>query len=123
MKYSASRVCGCLPPEGSADRVRDRWSGGTSGGLPAGPLLFQFLITAARVGLRVPEMDRRVDFLRVPLTRIALQAEKLGKRAAKSTLGVPADCVPHSFRHTFGARLGETGADAFTIMKLMVTAR
>lgn len=29
------------------------------------------------------------------------------------------DFVPHSFRHTFGTRLGETGADAFTIMKLM----
>jgi len=31
----------------------------------------------------------------------------------------PADCVLHSFRHTFGTRLGETGADAFTIMRLM----
>ena len=27
--------------------------------------------------------------------------------------------MPHSFRHTFGTRLGESGADAFTIMKLM----
>ena len=25
----------------------------------------------------------------------------------------------HSLRHTFGTRLGESGADAFTIMKLM----
>jgi integrase len=32
---------------------------------------------------------------------------------------LPADCVLHSFRHTFGTRLGETGAAAFTIMKLM----
>jgi integrase len=34
-------------------------------------------------------------------------------------LRLPADCVPHSFRHTYGTRLGETGADAFTIMRLM----
>ena len=27
--------------------------------------------------------------------------------------------MPHSLRHTFGTRLGEAGADAFTIMKLM----
>jgi integrase len=32
---------------------------------------------------------------------------------------MPADFVLHSFRHTFGTRLGETGADAFTIMRLM----
>jgi integrase len=30
-----------------------------------------------------------------------------------------ADFVLHSFRHTYGTRLGEAGADAFTIMKLM----
>lgn len=30
-----------------------------------------------------------------------------------------ADCVIHSFRHTFGIRLGEAGADAFTIMRIM----
>ncbi|MGA2149726.1 MAG: site-specific integrase [Bryobacteraceae bacterium] len=37
----------------------------------------------------------------------------------RALLKMPADCVLHSFRHTFGTRLGETGADAFTIMKLM----
>ena len=37
----------------------------------------------------------------------------------RTLLKLPADCVPHSCRHTFGTRLGETGADAFTIMKLM----
>jgi integrase len=31
----------------------------------------------------------------------------------------PADFVLHSLRHTFGTRLGESGVDAFTIMKLM----
>ncbi len=34
-------------------------------------------------------------------------------------LEMPADFVLHSFRHTYGTRLGETGADAFTIMKIM----
>jgi integrase len=34
-------------------------------------------------------------------------------------LKLPTDFVPHSLRHTFGTRLGESGADAFTIMKLM----
>jgi integrase len=37
----------------------------------------------------------------------------------RNLLKLPADCVPHSFRHTYGTRLGETGADAFTIMRLM----
>jgi len=32
---------------------------------------------------------------------------------------MPDDFVLHSLRHTFGTRLGEAGADAFTIMKLM----
>ena len=39
--------------------------------------------------------------------------------ALRTLLKTPADFVPHSFRHTYGTRLGETGADAFTIMKLM----
>jgi len=37
----------------------------------------------------------------------------------RRVLGVQEDFVPHSLRHTFGTRLGESGADAFTIMKLM----
>jgi integrase/recombinase XerD len=32
---------------------------------------------------------------------------------------MPSEFVLHSLRHTFGTRLGESGADAFTIMKLM----
>jgi integrase len=34
-------------------------------------------------------------------------------------LKLSADFVLHSLRHTFGSRLGESGADAFIIMKLM----
>ena len=37
----------------------------------------------------------------------------------RKLLGFPKDFVLHSLRHTFGTRLGETSADAFTIMKLM----
>jgi integrase len=37
----------------------------------------------------------------------------------RSLLKLPADFVLHSLRHTFGTRLGESGADAFTIMRLM----
>jgi site-specific recombinase XerD len=31
---------------------------------------------------------------------------------------LPDDCVVHSTRHTFCTRLGESGYDAFTIMRL-----
>ena len=37
----------------------------------------------------------------------------------RTLLKLPADFVIHSLRHSFGTRLGEAGADAFTIMKLM----
>lgn len=37
----------------------------------------------------------------------------------RRTLKLPSGFVPHSFRHTYGTRLGEAGADAFTIMRLM----
>ncbi len=40
-------------------------------------------------------------------------------RKLRGMLKFPADFVPHSFRHTYGTRLGEAGADAFTIMRLM----
>jgi integrase/recombinase XerC len=37
----------------------------------------------------------------------------------REALKLPGDAVIHSFRHTFGTRLGEAGADAFTIMRIM----
>jgi len=39
--------------------------------------------------------------------------------AVRKDMKLPADFTPHSLRHTFGTRLGESGAEAFTIMKLM----
>jgi integrase len=45
----------------------------------------------------------------------------LGQQHARmrTLLKMPADFVLHSLRHTFGTRLGESRADAFTIMRLM----
>lgn len=37
----------------------------------------------------------------------------------RETLKMPGDFVLHCLRHTDGTRLGEAGADAFTIMRLM----
>jgi integrase len=37
----------------------------------------------------------------------------------RKLLKLPTEFVPHTFRHTYGTRLGEAGTDAFTIMKLM----
>jgi integrase len=40
-------------------------------------------------------------------------------KKVRTTLQVPAEFVIYSLRHTYGTRLGEAGADAFTIMRLM----
>jgi len=37
---------------------------------------------------------------------------------AKGVLSLPADCVVHSLRHTMLSRLGEAGADAFSLMRI-----
>lgn len=37
----------------------------------------------------------------------------------RTSLRMPAEFVVYSLRHTYGTRLGEAGADAFAIMKLM----
>ena len=39
----------------------------------------------------------------------------------RDMLRLPEDFVIHSLRPTFGSRLGESGADAFQIMRLMAT--
>jgi integrase len=50
-----------------------------------------------------------------------LHASLLGQQQnrVRTALTLPPDFVLHSLRHTFGTRLGEAGADAFTIMRLM----
>ena len=49
-----------------------------------------------------------------PLSIFTLEAQHARRRR---DLRLPADFVLHSLRHTFGTRLGESGADAFTIMR------
>ena len=39
-------------------------------------------------------------------------------RTLRDAMMLPDDCVVHSTRHTFCTRLGESGCDAFTIMRL-----
>jgi len=51
-----------------------------------------------------------------PLSESRLDQQHLRLR---KLLKLPSDFVLHSLRHTFGTRLGESGAEAFTIMKLM----
>jgi integrase len=51
-----------------------------------------------------------------PLSIWTLQDQHKRMRQA---LKLPADAVIHSFRHTFGTGSGQTGADAFTIMKVV----
>lgn len=51
-----------------------------------------------------------------PLSQTSLNQHH---KAVRERLKLPEDFVPHSLRHSFGTRLGEAGADAFTIMKLM----
>ena len=40
-------------------------------------------------------------------------------RETRKAIGLPADFVIHSLRHTFGTRLAEEGVDVFTIMRIM----
>lgn len=50
-----------------------------------------------------------------PLSLFTLEAQHRRLREKQKL----EDCVIHSLRHTFGTRMGEAGADAFTIMRLM----
>jgi integrase len=68
---------------------------------------FEFVFNGERVGESTKQGNKRV----------AEQIESA--RRVRALLKMPSDFVPHSLRHTFGTRLGESGADAFIIMKLM----
>jgi site-specific recombinase XerD len=50
-----------------------------------------------------------------PLSIYTLESQHSRVRKAQKLY----QCVLHSFRHTLGTRLGEAGADAFTIMRIM----
>ncbi len=49
----------------------------------------------------------------------SISAVNHAHKRVREILGLPSEFVPHSFRHTFGTRLGGAGADAFTIMRIM----
>lgn len=53
---------------------------------------------------------------KVPLSRFTLRDQHDGVR---EKLKIRDEFVIYSLRHTFGTRLGESGADAFTIMRVM----
>lgn len=80
----------------------------------------------------IPLSDRAVSVLRAAGPKrdglvfhrpdgTPLSASLLGQqqKRVRDRLKLPEDFVLHSLRHTFGSRLGESGADAFSIMKLM----
>jgi integrase len=103
---------------------------------PAGTAKLGYLIVRARSAKNsrrrnIPLTARAVQMLRKRRpTDAGLVFQKNGEglyqtwvnqqhAALRTLLKLPADFVPHSFRHTYGTRLGEAGADAFTIMRLM----
>lgn len=53
---------------------------------------------------------------KAPLSRFTLRDQHDG---ARDKLKIVGDFVVYSLRHTFGTRLGESGADPFTIMRVM----
>jgi integrase len=81
----------------------------------------------ARVRIMLTERTATAKSLQVfadfegigPLSIYTLEDQN--SRVRKS-LGIP-ECVIHSFRHTFGTRLGEAGTDAFTIRRIMGHSR
>ena len=58
-----------------------------------------------------PSDDTRIPYLVTSVDHLHSEVRDL--------LRLPKDFVIHSLRHTFGTRLGEAGADAFSIMRAM----
>ncbi len=104
---------------------------------PVGGALFGYLTVLAgksknKRSRNIPLSDRAADVLRRAGPKpeglvfqredeTELRAAHLGQqhKRVRDRLKLPEDFVLHSLRHTFGTRLGESGADAFSIMKLM----
>lgn len=73
----------------------------------------------ARILRRRPKVNPRLftnERMDGPLSIHTLESQH---RRTREALGLPADFVIHSLRHTFGTRLGEEGVDVFTLMKIM----
>jgi len=106
-----------LEPAGNAGRgyihVRDGKSKNAKRNIP-------LTEDARQVLLRQRDISQsRFVFVRTdrvsPLSRSTVDHQH---ETVRRTLGLPEDFVIHSFRHTMLTRLGEAGADAFTIMKM-----
>jgi integrase len=50
---------------------------------------------------------------------VSISALNHAHERVRELMGLPADFVLHSLRHTFGTRLGESNTDCFTIQRLM----
>lgn len=104
---------------------------------PANGAMFGYLTVLAgksknKRARNIPLSDRAVEVLQRAepeatglvfhrAGNLPLAASLLGQqhKRVRDRLKLPEDFVLHSLRHTFGTRLGESGADAFSIMKLM----
>ena len=60
-----------------------------------------------------------MSFLPKPDGHIASKVSITCTRELRQALQMPEGFVIYSLRHTYGTRLGEAGADTFTIMRLM----
>jgi len=78
------------------------------------PLSQRAVEALKRQPARTGYVFRRPDGLPIPASHLDHQHARV-----RVLLKLPEDCVLHSLWHTFGTRLGESGADAFTIMRLM----
>ena len=79
-------------------------------------------ISAEMVLLRQKQISRcEYVFVRDtdPSKPASISALNHAHERVREIVGLPPEFVPHSLRHTLGTRLGEAGADAFTIMRIM----
>jgi len=80
------------------------------------------LTPRVRAMLGVRTQDRKTRWVfpsehgKCPVSRFTVRSQHQVLREKQK---LPREFVIHSLRHTYGTRLGEAGADAFTIMRLM----
>jgi integrase len=81
------------------------------------------LTAAAQIILLRQRQVSRCEYVFVmdtdPTKPASISAVNHARERVRDVLELPTEFVLHSLRHTFGTRLGEAGADAFTIMRIM----
>lgn len=87
----------------------------------ADPIKYTALATSSEDACRAPKNGGRQP-VRVPCrlgrTVAGIPAWTISIPRSATSLGLQKDFVVHSLRHTMLTRLGESGADAFTIMRI-----